>query len=151
MGSPGCRKRSRQRGFTLLELLITLAITTVGMIGVMSLHLSVGRGNDGAARGSEAMAVATDTVEWLRSMTFAQLQVAVTNPTVGPPVTVNLPTVPGRAGMVFRRSIVVTVLNASLLTRFRVQVDWTEDGATPGGNLDHRVAFEFVRTMEEVL
>ena len=48
------RARDRQRGFTLIELLVTLAITTVGLIGLLTLHLSLARGNDGASRTAEA-------------------------------------------------------------------------------------------------
>lgn len=155
-----------ERGFTLLELLITLAITTIGMVGVMTLHLSVSRGNDGAARTNEAMTVATETVEWLRSMAFDDLQAELgVNPVLGSPVTVNLSTVPGRAAMSFRRRTIITVLSGQAvgpsdtrLTRFRVEVAWTEDGAVrtgadgfSAGYYDHAIAFEFVRTAKEFL
>lgn len=164
------RRRDGQRGFSLLELLITLAITTIGMVGVMSLHLSVGRGNEGAARTNEAMTVATETVDWLRSMTFDDLQAELAvNPVVGTPVTVTLPAVPGRAAMSFRRRAIITVVSGSVtgtppnvndtrLTRFRVEVAWTEDGAVrtaadnfADGFYDHSLAFEFVRTAKEFL
>ena len=57
----GRRARS-QRGFTLLELLITLTVTTIGLIGLLSLHLSVARGNDGASRSAEAQQLGTSEV-----------------------------------------------------------------------------------------
>jgi len=38
-------KRQSQRGFTLLELMLTLTVTTIGLIGLLSLHLSIARGN----------------------------------------------------------------------------------------------------------
>jgi prepilin-type N-terminal cleavage/methylation domain-containing protein len=158
------RRRSArsQRGFTLLELLITLAVTTIGMVGVMTLHLSVGRGNEGAARANEAVTVATETVEWLRSMTYPQLETALgITPTLGTPDTVALPDVPGRNAMAFRRRAIVTVLSGgvgSRLTRFRVEVGWTEDGAVrtaadnfADGAFDHSLSFEFVRTEKEFL
>jgi prepilin-type N-terminal cleavage/methylation domain-containing protein len=163
---PGARHGDRQGGFTLLELLITLAITTIGMVGVMSLHLSVGRGNDGAARTNEAMTVATETLEWLRSMTMTEIEaeLAVT-PVMGTPLTVVLPDVPGRAAMTFRRRTIITVLSGSntagndtRLTRFRVEVGWTDDGAVrtaadnfADGFYDHSVAFELIRTAKEFL
>ncbi|MEZ4360876.1 MAG: prepilin-type N-terminal cleavage/methylation domain-containing protein [Kofleriaceae bacterium] len=154
--------RRGQRGFTLLELLITLAITTIGMVGVMSLHLSVGRGNEGAARANEAVTVATETVEWLRSMTFPELEAALgVVPALGPDVIVALADVPGRNAMAFRRRAIVRVLSGgpgTRLTRFRVEVGWTEEGAArtladdfANGAFDHSVAFEFVRTEREFL
>ena len=54
--------RRGQRGFTLLELLITLSVTTIGLVGLLSLHLSVSRGNDGASRSAEARAWSTSEV-----------------------------------------------------------------------------------------
>lgn len=164
--APRRRRRDGQRGFTLMELLITMAITTIGMVGVMTLHLSVGRGNDGAARTNEAMTVATETLEWLRSMSFPELQTELgVNPVMGTPVTVDLDPVPGRAALTFRRRTIITVLsgqnvagNDTRLARFRVEVAWTDDNAvrTAGdgfanGFYDHSVAFELVRTAKELL
>jgi hypothetical protein len=147
-----------------MELLITLAIATVGMVGVMSLHLSVGRGNEGAARSNEALSVASETVEWLRSMTFPEVVTELgAQPVFGAPLTVALPAVIGRAAMTFRRRTIATVLSGNQaaqnrLTRFRVEVSWTEDGAVrtaadnfSGGRFDHSVSFEFVRTEKENL
>src|SRR4029077_10818470 len=48
------RRRGGPRGFTLIELLITLSVTTIGLIGLLSLHLSVTRGNDGGGRSAGA-------------------------------------------------------------------------------------------------
>ena len=56
-----------QRGFTLLELLITLSVTTIGLIGLLSLHLSVTRGNDGASRSAEAQQIGAGILEGLRA------------------------------------------------------------------------------------
>jgi hypothetical protein len=116
------------------------------------------------------MTVATETVDWLRSMTFPELQLQLgTNPVLGTPVTANLPAVPGRAAMTFRRRVIITVLSGAVsgtppntndtrLTRFRVEVGWTEDGAVrtaadnfADGFYDHSIAFEFVRTAKEFL
>src|SRR5512143_1108493 len=57
-----------QRGFTLLELLITLSVTTIGLVGLLALHQSVVRGNDGASRSAEAQQIGTSEIEALRAM-----------------------------------------------------------------------------------
>ncbi len=159
------RSRRRQRGFTLLELLITLTITTIGMLGVLSLHLSVSRGNDGAARSSEAVTVAKDTMEWLRSLRYGDLllELGTASPGIGTPATVTLPTAAGRAGMTYRRRVILTKLSedtatSSELIRMRVEVSWTEDGAArtaadgfSGGRYDHSMSFELLRTNRETL
>ena len=59
-------RRRGQRGFTLIELLITLSVTTIGLIGLLSLHLSIARGNDGASRSAEAEQITATNLESLR-------------------------------------------------------------------------------------
>ncbi|MGN6108008.1 MAG: type IV pilus modification PilV family protein [Kofleriaceae bacterium] len=153
------RRRSRRarRGFTLLELLITLGVTTVGLVGLLSLHLSIARGNDGASRAAEATQVGHATLEELRSARIPDMmQQLVGNPTATPPVDLTLSTVAGRAGMTYRRRVVVTELTAASasLWKIRVEVEWTEDGAAEGANagaFDHRIAVEVIRTVEEAL
>ena len=49
--------RKRQAGFTLLEMLITLAVTTIGLTGLLSLHVVTVKGNAASSRAAEAVAV----------------------------------------------------------------------------------------------
>jgi prepilin-type N-terminal cleavage/methylation domain-containing protein len=151
----GRRARS-QRGFTLLELLITLSVTTIGLIGLLSLHLSVVRGNDGASRSAEAQQLGVSRLEALRGMRLTDMMTALT----GKPDVV-LPTVPvstpvkGRGGMTFTVTSSAEVTKASnSLIRVRVVTTWAEEGGTfgaNGGSLDHSLAFEVIRTVEESL
>lgn len=151
------RRGSRQRGFTLLELLITLAITTIGLIGLLSLHVSVARGNDGASRAAEATQIANATIESLRARRLPDMMNALTGSSTSvPPTDVMLSTVTGRALMTYRRRVIITELNSAStsLWRIRVEVGWTEDGAAQGamgGILDRLVASELVITVEESL
>jgi prepilin-type N-terminal cleavage/methylation domain-containing protein len=138
----------RQRGFTLIELLITLSVTTIGLIGLLSLHLSIARGNDGASRSAEAEQITATNLESLRSMEInAMLNRITAQPTL---------TATGRNGLTYtvtRSSTVLTAASPSLV-RVRVVTGWTEDGAvagTNGGQLDHAIALEVIRTMEEKL
>ncbi len=148
-------RRRAQRGFTLLELLVTLTITTIGLIGLLGLHVSLSRGSTSAGQFAEATQVAASTLESLRSDRIADMATTLTgNPTATPPIDVTMSTVDGRAGMTYRRRVVVSALAASTsLWHVRVEVSWTEDGAAPGADatLDHMIAVEVVRTIEEAL
>jgi len=149
--------KRKQRGFTLLELLLTLTVTTIGLIGLLSLHLSIARGNDLANRSAEAASIGNATLEQLRAARIPDMMQQLTgNPNATPPVNVNFGTVVGRNSMTFRRQVKVTQLNnaSTSLWLVRVEVGWTEDGAVQGadsGTLDHMIASEVVRTVEEAL
>lgn len=150
-------RRRRRRGFTLLELLLTLAVTTIGLVGLMSLHLSIARGNDSAARFAEATQIGNATLESLRAQSLPDMMKTLTgNPAAVPPTDVNLSTMAGRGGMTYTRRVLVTVLNSAStsLWKIRVEVRWAEDGAavgSAGDPLSHTVAIELIRTVEESL
>jgi prepilin-type N-terminal cleavage/methylation domain-containing protein len=145
-----------QRGFTLIELLITLSVTTIGLIGLLSLHLSITRGNDGASRSAEAQQFTAARLESLRGQRLDNMMFTLTGST-----TIALPTPPknwqvtGRNGLPYSVTATVTPLPAasSSLIQIRVVTTWTEDGGTFGINpsLDHSLALEVIRTMEEAL
>jgi prepilin-type N-terminal cleavage/methylation domain-containing protein len=151
------RSKCSQRGFTLLELLITLSVTTIGLIGLLSLHLSVARGNDGASRSAEAQQFGAGVLEGLRSQSATGMMNTLTgSSTTQPPVTAPVITLTGRAGMTFtvQRSVTALTGASSNLWRIRVVTSWTEDGGTLGANagqLDHSLALEVIRTVEEAL
>jgi prepilin-type N-terminal cleavage/methylation domain-containing protein len=136
------------RGFTLLELLITLSVTTIGLIGLLSLHLSIARGNDGASRSAEAQQITTAAIESLRAQSATDMMTAIT----ATPIT----TATGRNGLTYTvtRSFSVLVATSSSLVRVRVVTSWAEDGAaagSAGAPLSHALALEVIRTMEERL
>ena len=143
------------RGFTLLELLITLSVTTIGLIGLLSLHLSIARGNDGASRSAEAQQIGTIELEALRAQSSSEMMKTLTgSATSSPPVTAPVKTVVGRGGMTYRITRSVVVPAGTSLWRIRVETAWTDDGAAAGANggqLDHMLPLEVVRTQEEAL
>ncbi|HWU91038.1 MAG TPA: prepilin-type N-terminal cleavage/methylation domain-containing protein [Kofleriaceae bacterium] len=156
----------RERGFTLLELLMTLGVTTVGLVGLLSLHLSIARGNDGASRAAEAAQIGTTVLESLRAARKPDMVAMLTGNALDPPP-IDVPfcrrnegvvetTATGRNGMTYRCRVVVVELTAASpsLWRIRVEIGWTEDGAAQGaqgGALDHLIAVEVIRTVEEAL
>jgi prepilin-type N-terminal cleavage/methylation domain-containing protein len=156
-----CRRRNTRRmhqgGFTLLELLITLTVTTIGLIGLLSLHLSVTRGNDGASRSAEAQQIGVSELESLRAMRLPDMSQALTGSS-----TLSFPTPPrvrtrlGRGGVPFTVTSTVTQLSSvsPSLLKIRVVTSWAEEGGTfgsNGGTLDHSLALEVIRTLEESL
>jgi prepilin-type N-terminal cleavage/methylation domain-containing protein len=151
------RCAARQRGFTLLELLITLSVTTIGLVGLLALHVSVVRGNDGASRSAEAQQIGASELEGLRAQRPGDMMQALTGSTAfALPTAPRIRVVVGRGGMAFTvTTTVVAVPGASAsLMRIRVVTAWTEDGGTrgaSGGQLDHALALELIRTKEEAL
>lgn len=144
----------RQRGFTLLELLITLAVTVIGLTGLLSLYVVTAKGNAASSRSGEGVAIAESTLEELRDLTLAQMYARFAVPSL--PIDASLDTVAGRAGVTFNRRVVVEEMTAvsTNLVKLRVEVTWTDAGAAPGvegGIHDHRVSFELIRTASEQL
>jgi len=149
------RERRGQRGFTLLELLITLSVTTIGLVGLLALHQSIVRGNDGASRSAEAQQIGTNEIEALRAMRLDDML----NKLTGSPI---IPTSAqtrshgalGRGGVPYTVTTTVTPLPAASasLMRIRVVTSWAESGGTLGSNagqLDHSLGLEIIRTLEE--
>jgi prepilin-type N-terminal cleavage/methylation domain-containing protein len=152
------RSTSRgQRGFTLLELLITLSVTTIGLIGLLALHLSIARGNDGASRAAEAEQITATALEDLRAQSPGTMMNTLTgNRHAMPPAVAPAVIVPGRNGMPYSVTRSVTALNAvsPSLWRVRVSTSWAEEGAAIGAvgdPLTHTIALEVIRTIEEQL
>lgn len=159
--------RRREGGFTLLELLMTLGVTTIGLIGLLSLHLSIVRANDGASRAAEATQIGHATLESLRAArtTSDMIELLTGSGIDSPPIDVRWcgrnngvveTTAVGRNGMTYRCRVVVTAPApaAPSLRRIRVEIGWTDDGAAQGtqnGLLDHLIAVEVIRNAEDVL
>jgi prepilin-type N-terminal cleavage/methylation domain-containing protein len=136
------------RGFTLIELLVTLSVTTIGLIGLLSLHLSIARGNDNASRSAEAQQIAAAAIEELRAQS---IQTMLTTIAATPTSSVT-----GRNNLVYQVTRSSTVLGAvsNSLVLIRVVASWAEDGAALGLPTDpgnHAIALEVIRTMEERL
>jgi prepilin-type N-terminal cleavage/methylation domain-containing protein len=141
-----------ERGFTVIEVLVTLAITLVGLAGLMTLHHVVSKGNASAARMAEASAIAETALEDVRQRVFSQLETAF-----GPvPIDAELEAADGTGERVYQRRLIIDPLDAASpdLFRVRIEVSWTDDGAAPGsdnGAHDHTFVLETFRTRQDIL
>ena len=155
-------RRRRERGFTLLELLMTLGVATIALIGLLSLHLGIVRGNEAASRTAEATQLGHATLESLRAARSVRdlAELLTGHRWEDPPIDVRWcrrndagvveATAIGRNGMTYRCRVVVVALSpeSTRLWRIRVEIGWTEDGAAQGaqgGALDHLIAVELIR------
>ncbi|HKE14208.1 MAG TPA: prepilin-type N-terminal cleavage/methylation domain-containing protein [Kofleriaceae bacterium] len=141
-----------QRGFTMIEVLVTLAVTLIGLAGLMALHHVVSEGNSSAGRTTEASAIAETALEEVRQLAFAQIETQFGTA----PIDAELEDATGKGDHVYRRRLLIEPIDAVSpdLFRVRIEVSWTEDGAAAGsdeGAHDHTFVLETLRTRQEVM
>lgn len=148
------RRARGQGGFTLLELLVTMAVTVIGLLGLMAMYVATAKGNEATARSGAAVAIAQDTLEELRSLSMQALVDRFGQTDL--PIDANLDTVAGRDGTTYNRRVTVDELPVISrdLVKLRVEVSWTDDNADPDaddGAHAHRLGLEIVRSAVEGL
>ena len=158
------RRRLRKRdarGFTLVELLIVLAVGSIGLAGLLALVVASLRGNEVAAASAEAVEICEESIEELRSMSIASIEsmtshYAPISETGWGPVAHHGGDMFGRNGVRFKRTVSARQLPATIdsnLVWLRVDVEWAEGG----GDLEasdartHRVYLEMLRNREDRL
>lgn len=135
-------KRRGEAGFTMVELLITLSISVIGMTGALALHLATARANAGSAATADAIAAAQKTLEDARSQSYAELiasygALPIDDDFGGTTIT-------GRTETFTRRIQIDPVGGNNDLLRVRVEISWNDLG-------DHTIALELLRTRQEQL
>jgi prepilin-type N-terminal cleavage/methylation domain-containing protein len=141
-----------QQGFTMIEVLITLAVTLIGLAGLMTLHRVVSSGTASAARMAEASGIAETALEEVRQLAFTRIQ----SQFGAPPVDVDLEQAAGKGERVYDRRLLIEPLDevSPDLFRVRIEVSWTDDGAAAGaddGIHDHTFVLETFRTRQEAM
>ncbi|MCA9679301.1 MAG: prepilin-type N-terminal cleavage/methylation domain-containing protein [Kofleriaceae bacterium] len=153
---PAPRRRRRagrgQDGFTLFELLVTLAVSVIGMTGVVALQLATTRTNAMAAQTSDAVTIAKRTLEEARGKTLAQMYVDYEDVDAALPIDYDFgsQTVAGRTATYLRRIIVESTAASVDLLRIRVEVVWADEGADVNDLMHrHEISVELLRTRQE--
>jgi prepilin-type N-terminal cleavage/methylation domain-containing protein len=150
-GAPRARLVGQQ-GFTMIEVLITLAVTLIGLAGLMTLHHVVTDGTGSAARMAEASGIAESALEEVRQLAFTRIE----SQFGAPPIDVELEQAAGKGERVYDRRLLVEPLDevSADLFRVRIEVSWTDDGAAAGsddGSHDHTFVLETFRTRQEAM
>lgn len=152
------RRDRRQSGFSLIEILVAMTVTIIGLAGLMSLYTTTVQGNSRAARTVMASTVGQQTMEELRSLPVQEPVVGYQGETletlVGgfPALDVALDDVT-KANATFKRRVSVDQPVPDLL-RVRVVVSWTDEGAsdtTTDERLKHNIVLESIRTRQDIL
>lgn len=142
------RSRGRQRGFTMVELMITLVVTMFGLMGLVGLNATFSHSSQTLNQTQEAVAVGKQVLEDLRAKRTADLVVALTGSTASTPPfdRTAFTSVAGRNGMTYTVDVNVAAVTATLW-RMRVTVQWTDD--TDGR--ERELPLELIRSSTEAL
>jgi Tfp pilus assembly protein PilV len=112
----------------MIELLVTLMITVIGLTGALALHKSLSAGSASATQSLEASVVGAGVMEQLRAKRTLELATAITgSPSSAPPFARTAYTsVIGRNGMTYTVDVDVDAMSGTLW-RIRVETRWTDD------------------------
>jgi prepilin-type N-terminal cleavage/methylation domain-containing protein len=167
--------RRGERGFTITELLVALTVTVIGLAGLLSLHVTTVRGNASASRALEAVSIAEESLEILRSKPLGDIEAQYGAATTteeyyywdgddgddAPPTNFGPAVITGRAGQQYRRVFRIAAPDATQpnLIRITAEVLWNENAPAPLGTdaadtatiAEHRLRIETVRTRIEAL
>jgi prepilin-type N-terminal cleavage/methylation domain-containing protein len=162
----GCnRQRDRQRGFSLIEILIAMTVTLIGLAGLLSLHFTTVQGNARATRMVTASVIAQRTMEELRGLAAgAPFPAPTLESRFGllpcPGADVPHEEVEGPDGTRYRSRLTVCAMDPpggplENLVRVQVVVSWADEGAVDDVGTDprlrHRIVLETIRTRQDVL
>jgi prepilin-type N-terminal cleavage/methylation domain-containing protein len=126
------RKRNGQSGFTLVEILVSLVLATIAMIGVIALYRAQTSASSFSRRTTEATILAEDKLERLRTATLAA-QAATAEPLMDETGLAN-------AAGPFTRTTTITAVTpgTEALWHLKVVVSWTEEGITKSVTVNGR-------------
>ena len=121
--------RRATRGFTILEVMIVVAILTFGFVALAAMQIQALRGSDRGRHATYAAAIAENKMEQLQQDPWAT--VAVTTGFDAAPTETNNVQLAGGSSLdekAYSVSYQVTDLQATFTRAIDVQVSWTEKG-----------------------
>ena len=127
-------------GFTLVELLISLALSVVGLLGLLALQLVSIRGNAASRSFSEATALAQERLEALQLVPYASLSLQDNQAS---PETHLAPNPGSTTQQLYTRTTTITVDAANNDTNIQVDVSWSDPSVAL---VTHHVKLYEVRT-----
>ncbi len=148
------RRNKRSGGFTLIELLVALALSMVGLLGLVALQLIALRGNMMSRNFSEAIGIAQQRLELAQATPYANLPTLIEGGCVGytsqapapNPNCNNAPTTtvsPDPATPLRRRSTraapAVTVDGVNNVTSVQVSVCWSDENTSVNNVRTHAI------------
>jgi Tfp pilus assembly protein PilV len=112
----------------MVELMVTLVITTFGLMGLVALNTTFSRGGQSMNQTQEAVAIGKRVIEDLRSKRTADVVADLTGSSTSvPPIDrTSYTALAGRTGMTYTVDVNVAAVTATLW-RVRVLVRWTDD------------------------
>jgi len=113
--------RSRERGFTLIEVMVAMLLTALTVIGVLGLYRVETRASSFSRRETEAVVLAQDKLEDLRTQIAPTAAVALTQEPS--PITDQL-----TGAVVFTRTWQVDVTSDPAVYKITVNVTWDDGG-----------------------
>jgi type IV pilus assembly protein PilV len=133
------RPVSSERGFTLMEIMVSLVITVIGLAGVLMMQANTVKSNRVSGHYSRAANIAEETMEAIRGTKISEL---TANPTY---------TAPAINGVTYTIATTAAAItdqpNLVLLT---VDVSYVEDDSTISSSTRH-AKVQLIRTRTETL
>lgn len=139
-------------GFTMVELLVTLAVSAIGVAGMLALQLTSVRTNASSAQSAEAVTVAERTIEEARGLTLDEMYIEYEDPDLPIDYDFGATTVAGRTTTYLRRIQIEENPDSVDVIRIRVEVMWAEDGRDVNDVATRQtLSLEILRTRQETL
>ncbi len=127
-----------ERGFTLIEIMVSMALLVIGLLGVIALHATTVKGNRMSRELERARVFATQTMEDLRGRSMTDVESIAT---------AGLPDVTTGDGVTYRRDITVTGVSGGL-RMITVTVEFYENDDASDV---HEAKLQMIRTTAETL
>jgi type IV pilus modification protein PilV len=134
------RRRRGEGGFTMIEIMVSLGLLVIGLMGILALHMATVKGNRASRQLERARVLAVQLMEDLRNNTVASLGDVGDHP---------YDTVTPVEGTTYTRSYSVgTVTGAADLVLITTRVTFPLD---EGGSETSEAKLQMIRTRQESL